>query len=50
MVWWSAEAMNRWGLMTVEHRWLLDETPWPEQATLVYGEMLCVPPQQTEVL
>ncbi|MGX1541025.1 hypothetical protein [Streptomyces adustus] len=26
--------------MTVEHRWLLDETPWPEQATLVYGEMV----------
>ncbi|WP_037835740.1 hypothetical protein [Streptomyces sp. NRRL F-5650] len=26
--------------MTVEHRWLLDETPWPEQAALVYGEMV----------
>ncbi|GJF33839.1 hypothetical protein KNE206_65390 [Kitasatospora sp. NE20-6] len=26
--------------MTVEPRWLLDETPWPEQATLVYGEMV----------
>lgn len=26
--------------MTVEHWWLLDETPWPEQATLVYGEMV----------
>ncbi|MFI9470015.1 hypothetical protein ACIHBQ_21420 [Streptomyces sp. NPDC052492] len=26
--------------MTVEHRWLLGETPWPEQAALVYGEMV----------
>ncbi|MFF4309650.1 hypothetical protein [Streptomyces sp. NPDC001507] len=26
--------------MTVEHRWLLDETPWPERAALVYGEMV----------
>ncbi|MFE2415188.1 hypothetical protein ACFXDE_43405 [Kitasatospora sp. NPDC059408] len=26
--------------MTVGHRWLLDETPWPEPATLVYGEMV----------
>ncbi|MEU1266850.1 hypothetical protein ABZ473_33310 [Streptomyces cellulosae] len=26
--------------MTVEHRWLLDETPWPEQAALVYGQMV----------
>ncbi|MFD7227548.1 hypothetical protein [Streptomyces sp. NPDC059881] len=26
--------------MTVEHRWLLNETPWPEQATLVYGELV----------
>ncbi|MET7319388.1 hypothetical protein [Streptomyces sp. NPDC005549] len=26
--------------MTVEHRWLLDETPWPEQAALAYGEMV----------
>ncbi|MGW3284764.1 hypothetical protein ACWDR3_08985 [Streptomyces sp. NPDC001002] len=26
--------------MTVEHHWLLDETPWPEQATLAYGEMV----------
>ncbi|MFD7875263.1 hypothetical protein ACFV5G_14355 [Streptomyces sp. NPDC059766] len=26
--------------MTDEHRWPLDETPWPEQATLVYGEMV----------
>ncbi|REH24928.1 hypothetical protein SAMN05428941_6856 [Streptomyces sp. 2114.2] len=26
--------------MTVEHRWLLDETPWPQRATLVYGEMV----------
>ncbi|WP_225797592.1 hypothetical protein [Streptomyces aculeolatus] len=26
--------------MTVEHRWLPDETPWPEQARLVYGEMV----------
>ncbi|MFB7330794.1 hypothetical protein ACFC00_04030 [Streptomyces adustus] len=24
--------------MTVEHRRPLDEIPWPEQATLVYGE------------
>ncbi|MFD8251564.1 hypothetical protein [Streptomyces werraensis] len=26
--------------MTVKHRWPLDETPWPEQAALVYGEMV----------
>ncbi|MFJ4786423.1 hypothetical protein [Streptomyces sp. NPDC088794] len=26
--------------MTVEHRWLVDETPWPDQATLAYGEMV----------
>ncbi|MFE1236569.1 phosphotransferase [Streptomyces tendae] len=31
---------NRRGLMTVEHRWPLDETPWPEQAGLVCGEMV----------
>ncbi|WP_157531880.1 hypothetical protein [Kitasatospora sp. Root107] len=26
--------------MTVEQQWLLDETPWPEQATLAYGELV----------
>ncbi|MGW3230032.1 hypothetical protein [Kitasatospora sp. NPDC001095] len=26
--------------MTVEQRWLLDETPWPERATLAYGELV----------
>ncbi|MEU6270984.1 hypothetical protein ABZ871_00955 [Streptomyces populi] len=26
--------------MTVEHRWPPDETPWPEQAALAYGEMV----------
>ncbi|MEV7355506.1 hypothetical protein [Kitasatospora sp. NPDC091276] len=26
--------------MTVGHRWPVDETPWPEQATLAYGELV----------
>ncbi|MET9615425.1 hypothetical protein [Kitasatospora indigofera] len=26
--------------MAVERRWLLNETPWPERATLAYGEMV----------